>query len=62
MWDSLERVWDSECAADGFVECALALCDCGWNKMWIECVAGDCLVCVCVSALYCFEWMELNVV
>jgi len=53
VWDSLEWVWESECAAGGFV---FGVCVCVWDSLeWGLCLGqfgvglGEsvCVVCVC---------------
>jgi len=70
VWDTLERVWGSDCRAGGFVVCVCmcGVCLCVWDKFervwWSEFAAGDlmcgyvsvCLVCVCVCGLFVFVW------
>ena len=49
VWDSLERVWGSECAAGGFVVCVCVLCVC--VSVCVVCVSV-CCVCVCWRCVF----------
>jgi len=69
VWDSLEQVWGSECAAGGFVVClcvfvcvcvcVFAACGTVWRKfegLSVQQVALRCecvFVCVCVWVCVC---------
>ena len=50
MWDSLERVWGSECAAGGFVVCVVCVCV---GVCVCVCVGVCVCVCVCVCVFVC---------